>query len=274
MSYPTNKPWTRGPFEIIKHADGHFEKSGDVDRRIALIGFDNAIEICIDVFLRLHPKLRNGYEISGEEKKKALNNYHSKVEFLDDYLAEQDIELSVPFESIIWYHSLRNDLYHSSRGMVPENHVITGARDASVAVFQALFGEQAAQPLFKDSGRPSTDQGSMPYVEGNHEMQFLREFIGFEQLLRKLAESNAKSIISQGRGHRRNIRALWNALAESNENIPESWSKTVKRAMQVRNSLVHGQSTDLSENEVLELAFELKEIAEELINRFRQDGNP
>lgn len=39
------KPWMRGPFELIRHADRHLKANGDTDRRIALIGFDNAIEI-------------------------------------------------------------------------------------------------------------------------------------------------------------------------------------------------------------------------------------
>jgi hypothetical protein len=44
-------PWLHGPLELIKHANGHLLADGDTDRRIALIGFDNAIEVCIDVFL-------------------------------------------------------------------------------------------------------------------------------------------------------------------------------------------------------------------------------
>jgi hypothetical protein len=54
------RPWARGPFELIRHADEHYHSTGDVDRRIALIGFDNAIEVSIDVFIRLHPKVRGG----------------------------------------------------------------------------------------------------------------------------------------------------------------------------------------------------------------------
>lgn len=61
--------------ELIRHAHGHFEKDGDTDRRIALIGFDNAIEVCIDVYIRLHPKLRKGVELRREEVDAASKNY-------------------------------------------------------------------------------------------------------------------------------------------------------------------------------------------------------
>jgi hypothetical protein len=45
----------------------HLNDGGDTDRRIALIGFDNATEVCVDVFIRLPPKLRNNYEIKRED---------------------------------------------------------------------------------------------------------------------------------------------------------------------------------------------------------------
>jgi hypothetical protein len=43
------KPWAAGPFELIRHADGHLKAGSDFDKRMALISYDNAIEV---------PKLR------------------------------------------------------------------------------------------------------------------------------------------------------------------------------------------------------------------------
>ena len=39
------KPWTYGPFEILLHAELHYRVGEDFDRRIAMVGFDNAIEV-------------------------------------------------------------------------------------------------------------------------------------------------------------------------------------------------------------------------------------
>ena len=39
---PTLKPWVRGPFELIRHAEGHLKAGTDFDKRMALISFDNA----------------------------------------------------------------------------------------------------------------------------------------------------------------------------------------------------------------------------------------
>ncbi len=44
-------PWAKGPFELLVHAEGHFIAGEDFDRRIALISFDNAIEVAITTYL-------------------------------------------------------------------------------------------------------------------------------------------------------------------------------------------------------------------------------
>ena len=45
------KLWAYGPFEILLHAETHYLSGGDIDRRLSLIGFDNAIELAITTYL-------------------------------------------------------------------------------------------------------------------------------------------------------------------------------------------------------------------------------
>jgi hypothetical protein len=52
------QPWAIGPFELILHAEGHLRNGDDFDRSIALISFDNSIEVSISTYLSLHPLLR------------------------------------------------------------------------------------------------------------------------------------------------------------------------------------------------------------------------
>lgn len=54
----TLKPWAWGPFEVLLHAELHYRVGEDFDRRIAMIGFDNAIEVAITTYLTLHPMQR------------------------------------------------------------------------------------------------------------------------------------------------------------------------------------------------------------------------
>ena len=132
-------PWAQGPFELIRHANEHSSAKGDVDRRIALIGFDNAIEVCIDLFLSLHPKIRDGFELSKIETEKAKQNYHTKIELFFEYIQTNKIQINLKLEHVLWYHQLRNNLYHSGHGMVPEKHILIGAKAAACEVFFTLF---------------------------------------------------------------------------------------------------------------------------------------
>lgn len=70
-------PWIRYPFELIKHADDHLRTGSDFDRRMALISFDNAIEMSIITFLSLHPEQRNGLILDREKVETWKHNFHT-----------------------------------------------------------------------------------------------------------------------------------------------------------------------------------------------------
>lgn len=131
--------WAIGPYGIISHANEHLKLGGDVDRIIEFNGFDDAIEICIDTFITLHPKIRGGVEISNVEIEKARRNYHSKLEFFFGFVEEHKIQVDVQIEDIIWYHQLRNQLYHTGNGFTPDNYTLIGIQASAYAVFKALF---------------------------------------------------------------------------------------------------------------------------------------
>lgn len=52
MSLP---PWTSGPFELLVHTESYLCGGDDSDRRIALISFDNGVEVAITTYLTLKP---------------------------------------------------------------------------------------------------------------------------------------------------------------------------------------------------------------------------
>jgi hypothetical protein len=132
-------PWVQGPFELINHANDHLNRDGDIDRRMALIGFDNAIEVCIDVYLNLPQVIRDDIQVTRVEAEKAKNNFYLKADFLKRLFSEKNIPDSLPYNEIIWYHKLRNELYHSGNGMVPEVNALKGAKAAALLIFNALF---------------------------------------------------------------------------------------------------------------------------------------
>ncbi len=67
--------WANGPFELLVHAEGHLRRGDDFDRRIALISFDNAIEVSIATYLTLHPIHRGNRSYANVDVEKWLSNY-------------------------------------------------------------------------------------------------------------------------------------------------------------------------------------------------------
>lgn len=136
--------WAKGPFELIIHAEGHLRDGRDFDRRMALIGFDNAIEVVISTYLSIPPKFRDGRSYRKSDVERWGKNYHSKLDFLGTALEERGVGWNVKEPDIIWVHRQRNHLYHSSYGGVPEKSVIEIARNAALWIFSVLFDVEDA----------------------------------------------------------------------------------------------------------------------------------
>jgi hypothetical protein len=243
---------------LIRHADGHLKDGGDTDRRIALIGFDNAIEVCIDVFIKLHPKLRRGEEIKNEDIAKATKNYHTKIEWLDNYAENNQLKLEFSIEEIVWYHSLRNELYHSGNGMVPETYVLESIRSAALGVFSTLFRCDPA-PLLGHEPKPASRSSRFMFAAQNDEMELLRVFIDFERSL----EQALPVVVPNAVARSGNVRQMWREYA-AKANVPPEWNNVIMRATDLRNQIAHGRSENLSSEEVTEVAIQLMEVTEAL----------
>jgi hypothetical protein len=132
-------PWANGPFELLVHAEGHLLKGEDFDRRIALISFDDAIEVTITTYLTLHPIQRGNrtYPRSGIDK--WLGNYHSRLDFLDREISARGLNWDVERSHIVWVHDHRNEQYHGGQKGTPEKNVLTLVRESALWIFGLLF---------------------------------------------------------------------------------------------------------------------------------------
>ena len=133
------KPWTFGPFELLLHAEMHRRDGNDMDRRIAMISFDNAIEVAISTYLQLHPSQRGNRQYSNSEVEQWLKNYHTRLDFLDSELQKRKCQPVVDRAEIIWFHDVRNDQYHGGKAGIPEEHNLSGIRKAALWIFGFLF---------------------------------------------------------------------------------------------------------------------------------------
>jgi len=133
------KPWAVGPFEMLYHAETHFLKGEDFDRRIALISFDNSIEVAITTYLALHPIQRGQRQYQRPDIEGWQRNYHTKLDFFYQELNNRNLPVLVEQAHIIFYHQNRNDQYHSGGAGVPEIHKLEGIREAAIWIFSTLF---------------------------------------------------------------------------------------------------------------------------------------
>ncbi len=144
----TLEPWIYGPLELIKHAEEHQQASGDFDRRMALIGYDNAIEVSLSTYLQLHPTQRGGAEYPKERVKYWLMNYHSLLDFFfDEFMKNLGQPSPIARKTFIHHHNLRNNLYHEGKNFVPPKRDIQGARAAALYIFSTLFNVNGEELL-------------------------------------------------------------------------------------------------------------------------------
>jgi hypothetical protein len=145
LRMPKLPPWTYGPFELLVNAETHLRAGEDFDRRLALISFDNAVEVAITTFLTLHPIQRNGKMYRNDDVEKWLANYHSRLDFLDTELKALGQEWTVERSYIVWAHSQRNEQYHAGNQGVPDKRCLGIAKQAALWVFGMLFGVSDAE---------------------------------------------------------------------------------------------------------------------------------
>ncbi|HCR70458.1 MAG TPA: hypothetical protein DIW23_03360 [Anaerolineae bacterium] len=144
-------PWAQGPFELIVHAEEHLRKGDDFDRRMALISFDNAIEVAIATYLSLNPIQRGGKSYPKDDVKKWLENYHSKLDFLNEELTSRKLLWEVERSYIVYVHDQRNEQYHRGSKGTPEKQVLEIVRKASLWIMATLYSITDIEKTLNDT---------------------------------------------------------------------------------------------------------------------------
>lgn len=135
-----NKPWALGPYELLRHAEEHYKKEQDFDKRMSLIGFDNATEVSITAFLNLKPEQRENRQYEKKEVEKWLKNFNTKLDFFyEEYLLRESKKTSTLKSVALWLHTLRNEIYHSGNGVAPESNVVERIRRSAIEIFSILY---------------------------------------------------------------------------------------------------------------------------------------
>jgi len=152
------KPWAYGPFELLLHAETHLRDGDDFDRRIALISFDNAIEVAITTYLSLHPIQRQNRTYQRTQVGQWLHDYHTKIDFFMLEIQQRVLTIECEKADIVWYHDVRNDQYHGGRAAIPQAREIEGIRKAALWVFSVLFDVVDVEQLIESHISQRLDQ--------------------------------------------------------------------------------------------------------------------
>ncbi len=117
MKEKTQPPWSSGPGEILKHGIELLKKDSDTKRRLAMISIDNAVELMMKTYLGL-PSRITGLNITRKEYQEFSESFPKLLDALEKYTAAKLDGINLG--EIVWYHRLRNELYHQGNGLTVE----------------------------------------------------------------------------------------------------------------------------------------------------------
>jgi len=167
-------PWALGPFELLVHAEMHLLAGDDFDRRIAIVGFDNAIEVAIHTYPNLHPVQRGNQAFKKEDVEKWLDNYHTKVDFFIAEVATRKLTVECDKATFVWYHEVRNGQYHVGGATIPQTRELEGIRKAAFWVFSVLFDVKDVKALV--DAHITRDGDDLPKRTSEHDRLIDEEF--------------------------------------------------------------------------------------------------
>ncbi len=133
------QPWTSGSGEILKHGLFLLGKDSDINRRLAMIMIDNAVELMIKTFLGL-PKRITHISVSKKEYQEISESFTRLIDGLEKHAPDKldGIDLG----TIEWYHRLRNELYHQGNGLTVERDKVEIYAEVANKLFKNLFGKE------------------------------------------------------------------------------------------------------------------------------------
>jgi hypothetical protein len=143
MARDIKSPWATGPGEILRHGLDLLQRDSDVNRRLAMISIDNAVELMIKTYLGL-PMRITGLEISRKAYDEFAQSFPKLLDALETYATDKinGIDLG----EIEWYHRLRNELYHQGNGLTVERDKVEVYAELDNLLFENLFGFRLVEP--------------------------------------------------------------------------------------------------------------------------------
>jgi hypothetical protein len=133
----SNRPWISGPEELLQHGLILLDDDSDLNRRLALIAIDNAVELTIRTFLSL-PRRVTDIGLSRKSFEEIADSFPKLLDALEIHAGNR-ID-GIDLGDIEWYHRLRNQLYHQGSGLTVEKRMVEVYSSVATLLFERLFG--------------------------------------------------------------------------------------------------------------------------------------
>jgi hypothetical protein len=238
MSQST-QPWASGPGEILKHGLSLLKKDSDMNRRLAMISIDNAVELMIKTYLGL-PKRVTGINISRKDFAEIAESFPRLLDAIAKHASSQ--VNGIDLGDIEWYHRLRNQLYHNGNGLTVERDKVEVYSQLARALFQSLFGFA----LIEDSADHTELLG-----------RFISGWVAFQKALENLAFASVPK-----KPARRIAVDMMQYLLDAGT-VTKTEFNEINQLRTIRNEVVHGASDYrhvLNDKIVRRLEFFVKEL--------------
>jgi hypothetical protein len=259
------RPWLIAPYELLKHAEQHREGGDSFDMRMALISYDNAIELSIGTYLDLHPEQRFGRQFPRDQVDKWKHNYHSKLLFLEEYVTKalsQPMEVERP--DIIHFHTIRNKLYHEGGSYVPHSANVAGIRRTALWVFNVLFNTDFEQLFINEELGESSEA---------RDTQSLAPVAQLEELvleIRKDFESLRAALAPSLQGFATNEQLIAKAVGTAEPEASGVFQEAFRKAETIATLIEEEHPVGLGAGEIDELNSLLARLKERLSIPLRQ----
>ncbi len=137
-------PWVSGPSELLEHGLELLKHDSDKNRRLAIIGIDNSVELMVKTFLGL-PKRVSGLAIARNKYAEFSESFPKLLDALEEYAADKITGINLG--EIEWYHRLRNELYHQGNGLTVERAKVEAYAELAKLLMKTLFGVEVEKGL-------------------------------------------------------------------------------------------------------------------------------
>jgi len=145
----------------------------DFDRRIALISFDNVIEVAITTYLSLNPIQRQNRTYPKVNVEQWLENYHTKIDFFMSEIQGRSLPVECEKADIVWYHDVRNGQYHGGSATLPQERELQGIRKAALWIFSVLYDVPNIEEVIENH---ITDADDHPKRNDRHDKLIDQQF--------------------------------------------------------------------------------------------------